>query len=135
MHFVIFLFVHRYEEIVKETDAACGSPDAAPASDACQTQPQAAPQSPVASSPSPRQNRIVVTLNKVEEEEGVETESTNESDRRDVPETTARNAESEDTAPDTDQQASQPPAAEAQASVASDAANCLDQQAYGESET
>lgn len=126
-----FSIVNRYEEIVKETYSACGSPDeAAAAPNTCQTQTPAQP-SPEGA-PSTRQQRRVVTLSKVEEEDCVENGRTTEGCQRDVLETVARK---NDTEQDTDQRMDQTPSSETQSSVASESGSYLDQGAYGESET
>lgn len=121
----------RYEEIVKETHTACGSPEDAPAPNTCETQAQATSQILAEASPSPIQQRIVVTLSKAEEEEDAEDERNTEGDRRDVLEIAVVSEEPEDT----DQQLNRTPSSKAQPSVASEADNCVAQQTYGESET
>lgn len=119
---------------MKETYNACGSPDEAAAPNTCETQPQATPQLRLEEAPSPRHQRIVVTLSKVDE--GDEESGRNaEGDRTDVLETAARKQESEDTEQDADQGMNQTSSSEAQSSVASEEGNYLDHQPYGESET
>lgn len=130
MHFVIKTSVDRYEEIVKETNTACETLDDAPTTNTCETQAQVMSQTGEEASYSARQQRIVVTLSKAEEEEDIKNGRKTESDQRDVLEIASGNEEPEDT-----DRVNRTPSSNTQLSVVSEAENYVAQQAYEESET
>lgn len=116
---------------MKETHTPCDSPDDASSPSTCETQAQVTSQIPAEASPSPIQQRIVVTLSKAEEEEDVENERNTEGDRRDVLEIAVVREEPEHT----DQHLNRTPSNQAQPNSAREADTGVAQQTYGESET